>query len=666
MRYLLTLSALMGFAAFPMLSGCGGDADANPTWGAMCQAVCELGEDCFQVPVGECVSLCLSELGNEPCKGNQEALDACVADIADLSCLVLDRGYLPESCENVCLCQSPDDCYDGNECTAGMCDVESGACAFSQVPDGVACAGEAGTCRKASCEVECTEAGIRTAVVTGGGPYVFACDGPTTVTTQGEIAISKDLILNGGDNLTVDAGGRHRVFSVSLELAPIVELHNLTISGGGETDFGGGIYNFGKLTLNNCNVSGNSARNEGGGIDNNALLTMLDSTVSGNTAGGGGGGIVNTQIITIVNSTIAENTAPLGGGLVNGALATVIDSTIEKNAATEAGRVEAGSGVLNGSYLTIVGSTISENVGDEFGSAGISNYLGELTMTNSTVSGNLGAGIWNSGQTKIFSCTIASDLQEATAIRNDERLTLKNSVILGHCDGVPSSEWESEGGNLESAYDACGLNHPTDQTGLTPGQLGLGPLQDNGGPTLTHSLGSRSVAIDAVPEGECLDAEGMTLTTDQRGVDRPTGPRCDAGAVESANVSNPNFPCTEEGIRAAIEVGGGPYGFACDGPTTVKTTSEIFIEQRVILDGGGLLTVDGDDSHRVFSVRVREGGVELRRMTVTGGRAAGGGRDSDGGAIYQDASRLTLVDMRVTGNYAERYGGGILEPTRGS
>ena len=31
------------------------------------------------------------------------------------------------------------------------------------------------------------------------------------------------------------------------------------------------------------------------------------------------------------------------------------------------------------------------------------------------------------------------------------------------------------------------------------------------------------------------------------------------------------WPCTDQGIRDAIEVGGGPHTFACDGPTVVTT-----------------------------------------------------------------------------------------------
>ena len=64
--------------------------------------------------------------------------------------------------------------------------------------------------------------------------------------------------------------------------------------------------------------------------------------------------------------------------------------------------------------------------------------------------------------------------------------------------------------------------------------LNLGPLGDNGGPTMTHALLPGSVAIDVIPETECLDADGEPLTTDQRGEPRPEtgGTMCDVGSFE--------------------------------------------------------------------------------------------------------------------------------------
>jgi hypothetical protein len=51
---------------------------------------------------------------------------------------------------------------------------------------------------------------------------------------------------------------------------------------------------------------------------------------------------------------------------------------------------------------------------------------------------------------------------------------------------------------------------------------------------MTHALLPGSVAIDVIPEADCVDAGGMPLTTDQRGEPRPEadGTMCDVGAFE--------------------------------------------------------------------------------------------------------------------------------------
>ena len=80
----------------------------------------------------------------------------------------------------------------------------------------------------------------------------------------------------------------------------------------------------------------------------------------------------------------------------------------------------------------------------------------------------------------------------------------------------------SDGHNLSSDASCTGWNRPGDQTDK-PAQLG--PLADNGGPTLTHLPIVGSPLIDG---GQCLPY----VPTDQRGVARPFGAKCDIGAVE--------------------------------------------------------------------------------------------------------------------------------------
>ena len=59
----------------------------------------------------------------------------------------------------------------------------------------------------------------------------------------------------------------------------------------------------------------------------------------------------------------------------------------------------------------------------------------------------------------------------------------------------------------------------------SPIDPGIGPLADNGGPTLTHALLAGSPAINAASAQDCPP-------TDQRGVARPQGAACDIGSYE--------------------------------------------------------------------------------------------------------------------------------------
>jgi hypothetical protein len=114
------------------------------------------------------------------------------------------------------------------------------------------------------------------------------------------------------------------------------------------------------------------------------------------------------------------------------------------------------------------------------------------------------------------------------------------------------------------------------------------------------------------------------------------------------------------------------------------TEAEIVIDNDVILDGEGNLTIDANQAHRVFLV-VTNITAELRGATVTGGRTswpqAGGGiwnsgtltltnsmvsqNEAQGGGGIWNSGTLTLTNSTVSGNTAGlrgtlSYGGGIL------
>ena len=328
----------------------------------------------------------------------------------------------------------------------------------------------------------CTEQGIRDAIAEGGGPHTFDCDGAQTVVTEAEIVIDNDVILDGEGNLTVDGDEDHRVFSVPEGV--VAELRGFLVTRGtsGFQADGGGINNQGTLTLTDSTVSGNTATGPyayGGGIGSYGPLTLINSTVSGNTAGDGGG-IWHEGTLTLTDSTVSGNTADHGGGIHNGGTLTLINSTVSGNTATSGGGINnSGS-----STVTLINSTVSGN--SAAGGGGIRNLLGTVTLTN-------------------------------TLVDDDCQVSEGSSIVsLGH--------------NIESPGDTCGFDQATDQVNVTPEQLNLGPLEDNGGPTMTHALGAGSVAIDAIPAEDCVDADGQPLTTDQRGL--PRDPMCDIGAFE--------------------------------------------------------------------------------------------------------------------------------------
>jgi len=452
--------------------------------------------------------------------------------------LVLALGVMPVvGCSEAAECQNAEDCNDGNDCSEDAC--IGGVCEHPPVADGTACGNDAGTCQQGSCQVACSEQGIREAIAAGGGPYTFDCDRPTTVETEAGFYINNDVILDGEGNLTVDGNEDHGVFGI--DGSATVELRGFTITKGfpGPGHQGGGIWVAGTLTLTNSTVSGNTAY-VGGGIWTTGTLTLTNSTVSGNTATANGGGIyTSTGTLTLTNSAVSGNSASGGGGISNHAILTLTNSTVSGNTA-EGGN---GGGIGNTGLLTLTNSTVSDNAAAGDGGGVYNGGLHPLTLTNSTVSGNaadVGGGIWNAATLTLTNSTVSGNtadrgsglvLDRLPVVWGDSRppsQSLTNTLVDNDCVSHAIGETLSGGGNIESPGDTCGFDQPTDRPKTTVARLNLGELADNGGPTMTHKPGPGSAAIDQIPADDCH------LTEDQRGEPRPEtgGTMCDVGSVE--------------------------------------------------------------------------------------------------------------------------------------
>jgi len=310
------------------------------------------------------------------------------------------------------------------------------------------------------------------------------CGGDAGTCQQGSCRVAcdeqgiLDAIAAGGGPYTFDCGSPMTVMTdAEIVIGNDVILNgegNLTVDGGGSH----GVFSVGRgvtAELHSLTVSGGTTASYGDGISNNGTLTLTNSTVRGN-----GGGIYNDfgSRLTLTNSTVSGND---------------------------------GFGIANLGYATLTNSTISGNSEGSLVVVCMLHFLidcGWFRLINSTVSGNT-ACLSDIG----FECDEPDRLSFAT---------WTHTVI----DGVCPETWiaVSNGYNIESPGNTCGLTGTGDQVSITEELLNLGPLQDNGGPTETRALLPGSVAIDVIPVDMC------EVDEDQRG--EPRDSMCDVGAFE--------------------------------------------------------------------------------------------------------------------------------------
>jgi CSLREA domain-containing protein len=317
--------------------------------------------------------------------------------------------------------------------------------------------------------------------------------GNPSISIQGAGAARTIINANGLDRVLHIAAGR------------TARLSGLTLRGGFLTDdAGGGLYNEGTVSLYRVSVHDNDAdivNGQGGGVQNSGSMTVTESTLGPNNTAYYCGGLCVTGYTFVERSTIEGNHAQAGGGIYVdvGHSLILINTTLSHNTSSgDAGGIE-NSGTVNAYNSTIVfNSADSANVGSGAGFGGgiFSGNGGTVNIRNTLLAGN------NIG-----------------------------NVSYDDCYGT----LHTYGNNLVTTASGCTLTQGDGgTTGLLNSVYLIGPLADNGGPTLTHNLLLGSNAIDG-GDGSfgCVDYASQPIATDQRGLARTLGARCDVGALES-------------------------------------------------------------------------------------------------------------------------------------
>jgi CSLREA domain-containing protein len=496
-----------------------------------------------------------------------------------------------------------------------------------------------------------------------------------------------------------DGGGIANRGIVTLEQSTLSD--NRTGNGGngsfssGDGGNGGGIANEdGILSITASTLSGNQTGSgvrsgRGGGILNDGgTVTITSSTISDNQTSSGrgsdGGAIENEQhgAVTITSSTISDNQTGNGigsdggngGAIANEGAVTIINSTLSGN---QTGNGDSGGNGIGGDGGN--GGAI-ENLGVDISveSTAASGKNGTLVIINSTLSGNqTGSGDSASG--------ISGSGGNGGAIANEGDVTIINSTLSGNQTGIGGSggsisggdgsggglfnsslgtvilantmvEASARGGDVVDNGDTfilLGTNIIEDGSleSTITGDPQLGPLQDNGGPTLTHKPLPGSPAIDA---GDTTLADGTAplfdfngdgvingndiLERDQRGFARVVTSTVDIGAVE---VLPPGVTITESDGSTSVSKRGGSdtYTLVLTSQPTATVTIDITPDDtsQVTVTNQLTFTPENWDTLQTVTVTgVADGEADGDQTLTISHSASGGGYDG-----------VTIADVQV-------------------
>jgi hypothetical protein len=472
----------------------------------------------------------------------------------------------------------------------------------------------------------------------GANTVEFSLSSRTTISlTSGQLVLNDSGLTITADpaaGLTISANGLNRVFEVSANVT--ASISGLTITGGGGTaDRGGGLLNLSgaNLTLTGCTISGDKASGSGGGLANYGNVTLTNCSFNGNLARNGGG-VFNAGTATLTDCELFYNSSTQnGGGLVNNGIATVTRTTFTADRAAE-----LGGGIYNNATLSVNNSTLNiETAGGAGG--GLYNAKGTATLSNSTLSndaaidGSDGGAIYNNATVVLNSCNLSDDGASGNGggVSNNASATLTNCTLNGDSAGGYGGGFYNNGGVL---FTNCTLD------GDSANGYGGGLYNANGKASFSNSTLSNDSAGSEFYGGAIYNNATLNVTNSTFSFDSAGGY---GGGLYNANgtatLSSSTFSNDSAGHSNARFYGGGIYNYA-----TLFLTNCSVVNDQAGGYGGGLYNANGT--------------ATVTNSTFSNNKAGLSSVPYYGGGIYNNAA-LTLTNCTVNNNSANGYGGGL-------
>jgi hypothetical protein len=424
-------------------------------------------------------------------------------------------------------------------------------------------------------------------VIQGGGHAITqTCPNVQVLWQTGDGAVTLNNVVLVGGNQGIEAGGnvtftnstatnQTGTAAAGMHAVGDAVLTNCSITNvAGESNAVGAITEA-TLRMTGCTINGVSA-SDGLAVGAVAVgaLTIDDSTITNIDSGGSSNAIgVTTSegAAALTNSTVSSVSSPggfaasvlgatgaqltrstvintRGGGDAIGILtdgdATLVSSTV---AATQASGSAQAIGIVateGGTHTKLTNSTITGTTAP--GGVAIALFATDATLVYSDIVGN--GGFTARADGVITPAVVVPDgkggvqTQDLPEIRitADVPGQVIADVFTSFASVVakpisPSTNCFNQA-NTSNGYnwaddETCGFVS-TGDTQQSGGDPMLGPLADNGGPTMTLLPADTSPLVEDVPAAACQADGAAGIDADQRGLPRPGFVDCDTGSVE--------------------------------------------------------------------------------------------------------------------------------------